>query len=135
VVVIAMVAAFTCFFQIVAAFLCLAAVFTVFALSVMQLKFRIADSLFALSVTVMVMVKCLRGDGPSQEPGKDQCRNQRFAFLQHVSSSACALNLTLGCILSVWHPNKQNKRVAHKIIFAPGPWVTMKAAQASPSVP
>jgi hypothetical protein len=117
-----MVAAFTCFFQIVAAFLCLAAVFTVFALSVMQLKFRIADSLFALSVTVMVMVKCLRGDGPSQEPGKDQCRNQRFAFLQHVSSSACALNLNSWMHPERWHPNKQNKRVTHKIIFAPGPW-------------
>jgi hypothetical protein len=80
-IVIAMVAAFTCFFQIVAAFLCLAAVIAVLALGVMQLDFRIADSLFALSVTVMVIGKCLRGDGPSQEPGKDQYRNQRFAFL------------------------------------------------------
>jgi uncharacterized membrane protein YhaH (DUF805 family) len=80
-VVIAMVAAFTCFLQIVAAFFGLAAMLAVLALGVMQFKFRIADSLFALSVTVMVIGKCLRGDGPSQEPGKDQCRNQRFAFL------------------------------------------------------
>jgi len=80
-VVIAMVAAFTRFFQIVAALLCLATVLAMFALGVMQLEFRIADSLFALSLTVMVIGKCLRGDGPSQEPGKDQCRNQRFTFL------------------------------------------------------
>jgi hypothetical protein len=92
-VVIAMVAAFTRFLQIVAAFLGLAAAFAVLTLGVMQLDFSIADSLFALSVAVMVIGKCLRRDGPSQEPGKDQCCNQRFTFLQHASSSACALNL------------------------------------------
>src|SRR5689334_3190499 len=123
---IAMVAAFTRFFQIVAAFLGLAAVLAMFALGVMQLNFRIADSLFALSVIVVVAIQRLRGNGAPQKPGKDQCRNQRFAFLEHTSSSACALNLTLGCILSIWHWNKQ-KDCSQKVICA-WPVVTMKAA-------
>ena len=58
-------APFTCFFQIMAAGLRLAAVLTVLALRIVQLALRIADSLLALSVIVADNGPC--GNCPAQE--------------------------------------------------------------------
>jgi len=62
---VSMMAPFTRFFQIVAAGLRLAAVFTVLALGIMQFALRIADSLFALSVVIAVYRPC--GNCSAQE--------------------------------------------------------------------
>jgi hypothetical protein len=60
-------ASFPRFFQIVTAGLRLAAVFTVLALGIVQSALRIADSLLALSVVVVVTVKGPRRDRSAQE--------------------------------------------------------------------
>jgi hypothetical protein len=52
-------------FQVATAVFCLAAVFTMLALGIMQLVLRIADSFFALSV--VIAVKRPRGNCPAQE--------------------------------------------------------------------
>ena len=62
---VSMMAPFTRFFQIVAAGLRLAAVFTVLALGIMQFALRIADSLFALSV--VIAIKCPCGNHSAQK--------------------------------------------------------------------
>jgi hypothetical protein len=59
------VAACSRIFQVATAALCLAAVFTVLALRIMQLPLRIAESLFALSV--VIAIKRPRGNYPAQE--------------------------------------------------------------------
>jgi hypothetical protein len=58
-------APFARFFQIVAAGLRLAAVFTVLAFGIVQFAFRIADSLFALSVVIAIKRPC--GNCSTQE--------------------------------------------------------------------
>jgi hypothetical protein len=65
VIMVTMMAPFARFFQIVAAGLCLAAVFTVLALGIVQLALRVADSLLALSVIIAVYRSCR--DGSAQE--------------------------------------------------------------------
>jgi hypothetical protein len=65
VVAVAVMAPFARFFQIVAAGLRLAAVFTVLALGIVQFALRIADSLFALSV--VIAVKRPRGNHSAQK--------------------------------------------------------------------
>jgi len=59
------VAACSRIFQVATAALCLAAVFTVLALRIMQLLLRIAEPLFALSV--VIAIKRPRGNYPAQE--------------------------------------------------------------------
>jgi hypothetical protein len=55
------------FFQVMAACLRLAAVFTVLALGLAQSALRVADSLLAPSVAVVVAVQRPRGNCPAQE--------------------------------------------------------------------
>jgi hypothetical protein len=59
------VAACSRIFQVAAAALCLAAVFTVLALRIVQLPLRIAESLFAPSV--VIAIKRPRGNYPAHE--------------------------------------------------------------------
>src|SRR5579859_198304 len=87
------VAPFARFFQIMAAGLRLAAVFTVLALSIAQPALRIADSLLALSVVVPVHRP--RGRRTAQERENNQRRNKRSDLLEHASSSACPYILLL----------------------------------------
>ncbi|HVG90700.1 MAG TPA: hypothetical protein VNB54_04345 [Alphaproteobacteria bacterium] len=61
------VAPFAGFFQVVAAGLRLAAVFTVPALGIVQSALCIADSLLALSVVIVVAVQRPRRDRSAQE--------------------------------------------------------------------
>jgi hypothetical protein len=79
-------AAFPRLFQVVAPALGLAAAFTMFADGLLQLIFRIADPLLALSVVVVVAVKRLRGNGATQECENYQRRNQRSDFVEHATS-------------------------------------------------
>jgi hypothetical protein len=72
-------------FQITAAALRLAAMFTVLAFRIMQLLLRIADSLLAFSVIIAVKRSC--GNGPAQERQNDKGRNECSGFLEHASSS------------------------------------------------
>jgi hypothetical protein len=74
-------------FQITAAALRLAAVFTVLAFRIMQLLLRAADSLLAFSI--VIAVKRSRGNGPAQERQNDKSRNECFGFFEHASSSVC----------------------------------------------
>jgi len=93
---------FARFLQIVTTGLRLAAVLTVLALGIVQSALRIADSLLALPVIVVIAVKRLCGDRSAQEREHNQRRNERSGLLKHASSSDCTLNLTFfGCILGV----------------------------------
>jgi len=80
VVTVSAVAPFARFFQIVPAGLRLAAVFTVFALGIAQSALRIADSLLALSVMIVVAIQRPRGDRSAQERTDHKGRNERSGF-------------------------------------------------------
>jgi hypothetical protein len=84
-------APFTRFFQLVAAGLRLAAMFTVLALRIAQSAFRIADSLLALSVVIVVAVQRPRGDRSAQERTDHKGRNECSGFFKHP----CLLQLPL----------------------------------------
>jgi hypothetical protein len=77
-------AAFPRLFQIAAPVLGLAAAFTVLANGLLQLIFRVADPLLALSV--VVAVKRLRGNGAAQECKNHQRRNERPNLVEHATS-------------------------------------------------
>jgi hypothetical protein len=76
-------------FQIAALVLCLAAMFTMFALGVMQLGFGFTDLLFALSIIVVIAVKRPCGNNSAQERYNHKRGNECLGFLEHASSSAC----------------------------------------------
>jgi hypothetical protein len=73
-------APFARFFQIVPAGLRLTAVLTVPALGIAQPALRIADSLLALSVMIVVAIQRLRGDRSAQERTDHKGRNERSGF-------------------------------------------------------
>jgi hypothetical protein len=74
-------------FQITTAALCLAAVFTVLALRIMQLGFGFADLLFAPSVVIVIAVHRPCGNCSAQERQNYKRRNKCLGFLEHASSS------------------------------------------------
>jgi len=78
-----------CIFQVAAAALRLAAVFTMLAFRIMQFVFRIADLLFAPSVIIVIAVHRSRWYGSAQERQNYKRGNECLGFLQHASSSAC----------------------------------------------
>jgi hypothetical protein len=98
-IVISAMAPFACFFQVMAAGLCLAAVFTVLALGIAQSALGIADSLLALSVVVVVAVQRPRGERSAQERTDHKGRNECSGFYKHP----CLLRLPL-------HPTPDWKR-------------------------
>jgi hypothetical protein len=71
------------FFQIVTAGARLAAVCAVFALRIVQSALRIADSLLAFSVVVVVAVQCPRGDRASQKRTDHKRRNECSGCFKH----------------------------------------------------
>jgi hypothetical protein len=79
------------FFQIVTAGACLAAVCAVFALRIVQSALRIADSLLAFSVVVVVAVQCPRGDRSTQKRTDHKRRNECSGCFKHP----CLLRLPL----------------------------------------
>jgi hypothetical protein len=78
-----MAAVFPHLFEFVAFLFRLTAVFTVLAFGVVQLVFRVADSLFALSV--VIAVKGPDGNGPAQERENDKRRNECSGFCEHAN--------------------------------------------------
>jgi hypothetical protein len=86
-------------FQITAAALRLATMFTVLAFRIMQLLLRIADSLLAFSI--VIAVKRSRGNSPAQERQNDKCRNECSGFFEHASSSGCINILRLDALPQV----------------------------------
>ena len=66
-------------FKIATPALSLAAVLTVFTFSIVHLVFGFADSLLAF--TVVIAVKRLHRDGPSQERENDESRKHCFHFI------------------------------------------------------
>jgi hypothetical protein len=84
-------APFARFFQIVPAGLRLTAVLTVPALGIAQPALRIADSLLALSVVIVVAVQRPRGDRSAQKRTDHKRRNECSGFFKHP----CLLRLPL----------------------------------------
>src|SRR5215831_12626087 len=106
VIVVSAMAPFARFFQVVAAGLCLAAVFTVLALGILQPALRIADSLLALSVIIVVAVQRPRGECSAQERTDHKGRNECSGFFKHP----CLLQLPLHPTLD-WKGRKRQSQV------------------------
>ena len=70
-------------FQIATAVLSLAAVLAVLAFGIAQLVLRVADSLLALSVIVVIAIQCPRGDRSAQERTDHKGRNECSRFFKH----------------------------------------------------
>jgi hypothetical protein len=87
----AVMAPFARFFQIVTAGSRLAAVCAVFALRIVQSALRIADSLLALSVVVVIAVQRPHGDRTAQERADHKRRNECSGCFKHP----CLLRLPL----------------------------------------
>jgi hypothetical protein len=99
-------APFARFFQIVAAGLRLAAVFTVFVLCIVQSALRIANSLLALSVVIVVAIQRPRGDSSAQERTDHKGRNECSGFFKHP----CLLQLPLHPTLD-WKGRERQSQV------------------------
>jgi hypothetical protein len=74
-------------FQVTAAVLRLAAVFTVLPFRIVQFSFGIADLLFTLSVIIVIAVHRPCGNCSAQERQNYKRRNECLGFLEHASSS------------------------------------------------
>jgi hypothetical protein len=94
------------FFQVVAAGLRLTAVFTVLALGIVQSALRVADSLLALSVVIVVAVQRPRGNRSAQERTDHKGRNECSGFFKHP----CLLQLPLHPTLD-WKGRKWQSQV------------------------
>jgi hypothetical protein len=87
----AVMAPFARFFQVVTAGPRLAAVCAVFALRIVQSALRIANSLLAFSVVIVVAVQCPRGDRSTQKRTDHKRRNECSGCFKHP----CLLRLPL----------------------------------------
>jgi hypothetical protein len=84
VIMVAAMASFACFFQVMAAPLRLAAVFAMFAFRIVQLGFGLVDTVFAFSVIVAINRPC--GNCSAQERENNERRNECSGSCEHATS-------------------------------------------------
>src|SRR6478735_3008714 len=101
------------FFQIVAAGLCLAAVFAVLALRIVQSALRVANSLLALSVIVVVAIQRPRGHRSAQERADHKGRNECSGFFKHPCLLRLPLHPTLDWKGREWQSQVHESALVH----------------------
>jgi hypothetical protein len=103
------------FFQVMAASARLAAVCAVFALRIVQSALRIANSLLALSVVIVVAVQRPRGDRSAQKRTDHKRRNECSGFFKHP----CLLRLPLHPTLD-WKGRERQSQVHESALVRHG---------------